>query len=81
MAMTTAGHVDSRAGRETRLRREGYAEATSEPQTLDGLSIVVTGTLSGFTRDEAAEAIVARAADAVESLVAEGLEETQRRFN
>ena len=37
--------------------------------------------LSGFAAEDDAEAIVARAADAVESLVAEGLEETQRRFN
>jgi len=37
--------------------------------------------LSGFTPEDDAEAIVRRAADAVEALVAEGLEETQRRFN
>jgi peptidyl-tRNA hydrolase, PTH1 family len=37
--------------------------------------------LSGFTADDDAEAIVSRAADAVECLVAEGLVETQRRFN
>jgi PTH1 family peptidyl-tRNA hydrolase len=37
--------------------------------------------LSGFTPDDDAAAIVGRAADAVECLVAEGLEETQRRFN
>ena len=37
--------------------------------------------LSGFAAEDDAKAIVARAADAVESLVAEGLEETQRRFN
>ncbi len=37
--------------------------------------------LSGFTPEDDAEAIVGRAADAVECLVAEGLEETQRRFN
>jgi len=37
--------------------------------------------LSGFTPEDEAEAIVRRAADAVEALVAEGLEETQRRFN
>src|SRR5262249_60892757 len=29
-------------------------------RTLDGLSIVVTGSLTGFSRDEAKEAIVAR---------------------
>ena len=37
--------------------------------------------LSGFAAEDDAEAIVARAADAVECVVAEGLEETQRRFN
>jgi PTH1 family peptidyl-tRNA hydrolase len=37
--------------------------------------------LSGFAPEDDAEAIVARAADAVECVVAEGLEETQRRFN
>ncbi|HEY7177792.1 MAG TPA: aminoacyl-tRNA hydrolase [Gaiella sp.] len=37
--------------------------------------------LSGFAPEDDRETIVARAADAVECLVAEGLEETQRRFN
>lgn len=37
--------------------------------------------LSGFPPEDDREAVVARAADAVECLVAEGLEETQRRFN
>jgi PTH1 family peptidyl-tRNA hydrolase len=37
--------------------------------------------LSGFTAEDDAEGIVSRAADAVECLVAEGLEEAQRRFN
>ena len=37
--------------------------------------------LSGFAAEDDTEVIVARAADAVECLVAEGLEETQRRFN
>jgi DNA ligase (NAD+) len=32
----------------------------STPRTLEGLSIVVTGTLEGFSRDEAKEAIMAR---------------------
>ncbi len=36
---------------------------------------------SGFTAEDDAEGIVSRAADAVECLVTEGLEETQRRFN
>jgi len=37
--------------------------------------------LSGFTPEDDAEVMVGRAADAVECLVFEGLEETQRRFN
>ena len=37
--------------------------------------------LSQFQPEDDGEALVARAADAVETLVAEGLEETQRRFN
>jgi PTH1 family peptidyl-tRNA hydrolase len=37
--------------------------------------------LSGFAPEEDAEALVAAAADAVEALVADGLEDTQRRFN
>jgi peptidyl-tRNA hydrolase, PTH1 family len=37
--------------------------------------------LSPFAPEDDAEALVGRAADALEALVAEGLEETQRRFN
>ena len=37
--------------------------------------------LSPFAPDEDAEAVVARAADAVETLAREGLEPTQQRFN
>ena len=32
----------------------------STPRTLEGLTIVVTGSLTGYTRDEAKEAIIAR---------------------
>jgi DNA ligase (NAD+) len=35
-------------------------EVTSVPQVLDGLSIVVSGTLEGFSRDGAADAIKSR---------------------
>jgi DNA ligase (NAD+) len=41
---------------------------TSIERTLDGLSIVVTGTLTGFSRDEAKEAIVARGGKAASSV-------------
>jgi PTH1 family peptidyl-tRNA hydrolase len=37
--------------------------------------------LSDFTRDDDAEVIVSRAADAIETLDAEGLDRTQARFN
>jgi len=37
--------------------------------------------LSPFSAEEDVDALVARGADAVESLVAEGLEATQTRFN
>ncbi|HEX7660439.1 MAG TPA: NAD-dependent DNA ligase LigA [Pseudonocardiaceae bacterium] len=40
----------------------------STPRTLDGLSIVVTGTLNGFSRDEAKEAIAARGGKAAGSV-------------
>ncbi len=39
--------------------RDARAESTV-PQTLAGRSVVVTGTLDGFTREEAEEAIMAR---------------------
>jgi PTH1 family peptidyl-tRNA hydrolase len=42
---------------------------------------VASYVLSPFAPDEDAATIVARAADATETLIAAGLEETQRRFN
>ncbi len=33
---------------------------TSSPRTLEGLTVVVTGSLDGFSRDEAREAILGR---------------------
>ncbi|BBZ14683.1 NAD-dependent DNA ligase LigA [Mycobacterium branderi] len=41
---------------------------TSVPRTLEGLSIVVTGSLVGFSRDDAKEAIVARGGKAAGSV-------------
>jgi DNA ligase (NAD+) len=41
---------------------------TSVPRTLEGLSIVVTGSLTGFSRDDAKEAIVARGGKAASSV-------------
>lgn len=38
------------------------------PQTLEGLTVVVTGSLEGFTRDEAKEAIVSRGGKAAGSV-------------
>lgn len=43
-------------------------EPSDLPQTLDGLSIVVTGSLSGYTRDEAQEAITSRGGKAASSV-------------
>jgi DNA ligase (NAD+) len=40
----------------------------SVPRTLEGLSIVVTGSLTGFSRDDAKEAIAARGGKAVGSV-------------
>jgi len=41
---------------------------TSVPRTLEGLSVVVTGSLSGFSRDQAKEAIVIRGGKATSSV-------------
>ena len=40
----------------------------STPRTLDGLTVVVTGSLSGYSRDEAKEAIVSRGGKAAGSV-------------
>jgi len=39
---------------------DAMATEPSEPQTLDGKTVVVTGTLAGYSRDGAAEAITSR---------------------
>ncbi|HKP41912.1 NAD-dependent DNA ligase LigA [Mycobacterium sp.] len=49
------------------VRMEDERDA-SIPRTLDGLSIVVTGSLTGFSRDDAKEAIVARGGKAASSV-------------
>ena len=41
---------------------------TSVPRTLEGLSIVVTGSMDGFSRDEAKEAIMSRGGRAAGSV-------------
>lgn len=41
---------------------------TSAPRTLEGLTVVVTGSLAGFSRDDAKEAIVARGGKAAGSV-------------
>lgn len=43
-------------------------EGSDLPQTLEGMSIVVTGTLADYSRDEASDAIVARGGKAVNSV-------------
>ena len=54
-----------RAGRRADGRR---ARRERSPRTLEGLSIVVTGSLTGFSRDEAKEAILARGGKAAGSV-------------
>ena len=44
------------------------AEEDRAPQTLEGLTIVATGTLEGFTRDEVKEAILSRGGKAAGSV-------------
>jgi DNA ligase (NAD+) len=39
---------------------DAAGEAGGLPQTLEGRSVVVTGTIEGYTREEAEEAILAR---------------------
>ncbi|MHA6617056.1 NAD-dependent DNA ligase LigA [Pseudonocardia sp. DLS-67] len=49
------------------VRMEDEADA-SVPRTLDGMSIVITGSMEGFSRDEAKEAITARGGRAAGSV-------------
>jgi DNA ligase (NAD+) len=56
-----------RKWREAGVRMEEERD-TSIPRNLEGLSIVVTGSLQGFSRDEAKEAILARGGKAVGSV-------------
>jgi DNA ligase (NAD+) len=57
--------VDKWRGAGVRMADERDA---SMPRTLEGLTIVVTGSLPGFSRDEAKEAIVARGGKAAGSV-------------
>ncbi|MFV0532339.1 MAG: NAD-dependent DNA ligase LigA [Cumulibacter sp.] len=59
--------VDKWAAAGVRMRDDA-ADAPRRPQNLAGLSIVVTGTLSGFSRDEAKEAIVSRGGKSTSSV-------------
>ena len=56
-----------RKWREAGVRMEDERDA-STPRTLEGLSIVVTGSLVDFSRDQAKEAIVARGGKAASSV-------------
>ncbi len=49
------------------VRLEDEVDA-STPRTLEGMSIVVTGSLTGFSRDQAKEAIIARGGKASSSV-------------
>jgi DNA ligase (NAD+) len=53
--------------REAGVRMADERDASIE-RTLEGLSIVVTGSLTGFSRDEAKEAIIARGGKAASSV-------------
>jgi DNA ligase (NAD+) len=57
--------VDKWRAAGVRMADERVATA---PRTLEGLSIVVTGSLTGFSRDDAKEAIVARGGKAAASV-------------
>jgi DNA ligase (NAD+) len=56
-----------RKWREAGVRMEDERDA-STPRTLEGLSIVVTGSLVDFSRDQAKEAILARGGKAASSV-------------
>lgn len=60
--------VDRWAAAGVQLADEAAEPGAEVPQTLAGLSIVVTGSLAGFSRDEASEAIVARGGRAAGSV-------------
>jgi DNA ligase (NAD+) len=57
--------VDKWAAAGVRMKDE---QDESVPKTLAGLTIVVTGSLTGFSRDEAKEAIVSRGGKAASSV-------------
>lgn len=59
------GVVDRWAAAGVRMADE---RDTSVPRTLEGLTVVVTGSLDGFSRDEAKEAILARGGRAAGSV-------------
>ena len=77
-AVTTA----SARSRSTSARRtsSGCGSASAGPDAATARSLA-DYVLSDFEPHDDAEAIVARAADAVETLDAEGLERAQARFN
>lgn len=60
--------VDRWAAAGVRMADEVQPAAESVAQHLAGLSVVVTGTLAGFTRDEAREAILASGGKAASSV-------------
>lgn len=60
--------VERWAASGVRMADEPAEAAVSVPQTLAGLSVVVTGSLTGFTRDEAQLAIAERGGKAASSV-------------
>ena len=57
---SVVGRLASAGVNLTEPGRDALHEAQALPQTLDGKSVVVTGTLEGWTREAAEEAILAR---------------------
>ena len=76
-ATTASARSPSTSARRT---SSGFGSASAGPGRGDRRPLA-DYVLSDFEPHEDAEALVARAADAVESLDAEGLEAAQRRFN
>lgn len=60
--------VERWAASGVRMADEQPSDEKSLPQTLEGLSVVVTGSLTGFTRDSAKEAIIERGGKAASSV-------------
>ncbi len=61
-------HLVERLGDAGVSLEDDVAEAVAMPQTLEGVTVVITGTLERFTRDSATDAVVARGGKVVGSV-------------